>query len=91
MESSLTSTESSTNERQTNSKRKQTDQPDSEEEINTIDEANNQDMVMEDRKLPNPTQTRAPAKPSTPAIRDNKNKSQLSSKKTLSRRVKTRK
>ena len=48
-ESPLTSTESSTNERQLNSERKQTDPPDFEEKVNTIDEINNQDMVMEDQ------------------------------------------
>ena len=56
-ESPLTSTESSTNERQLNSKRKQTDPSDSEEEVNTTDEANNQDMVMEDQAISNPNQT----------------------------------
>ena len=52
-ESPLTSTEPSTNERQLNSKRKQTDPPDSKEEVNTTDEANNQDMVMEDQEISN--------------------------------------
>ena len=69
----------------------QTDPLDSEEEVNTIDEANNQDMVMKDQELSNPTQTRLSARPSTPATRDSKKKSQLSSKKTLSRLGKTRK
>ena len=91
MESPLTSTETSTNERQLNSKRKQTDPPDSEEEVNTSDETNNQDIVMEDQELSNPTQTRLSARPSTPATRDSKKKSQLSSKKTLSSLGKTRK
>ena len=56
IESPLTSTESSTNERQLNSKRKEIDPPESEEEVNTTDDANNQDMVMEDQKdiQPNP-------------------------------------
>ena len=83
-ESLLTSTEPSTNERQLNSKRKQIDPPDSTEKVNIIDEANNQDMVMEDQELSNPTQTRTSIRPSTPATKDNKKKSQLSSKKTLS-------
>ena len=91
MEYRLTSTEPSTNERQLNSKRMQTDPLDSEEEVNTIDEANNQDMVMKDQELSNSTQTRTSARPSTPATRDSKKKSQLSSKKTLSRLGKTRK
>ena len=46
---------------------------------------------MEDQELSNPTQTRTPTRPSTAAIRDNKKKSQLSSKKTLSRLEKTQK
>ena len=43
----LTLTEPSTNERHLNSKRKQTDPPDSEEEVNST-ESNKQDMIMED-------------------------------------------
>ena len=74
MESPLTSTETSTNERQLNSKRKQTDPPDSEEEANST-EANNQDMIMEDQATSNPTQTRTSARPATPATRDNKKES----------------
>ena len=89
-ESPLTSTEPSTNERQLNSKRKQTDPPDSEEEVKSS-EANNQDMIMEDKGISNLTQTRTSARSSTPATRDNKKKSQLSSKMTLSRLGKTRK
>ena len=56
IESTLTSTESSTNKRQLDSKRKEIDPPESEEEVNTTDDANNQDMVMEDQKniQPNP-------------------------------------
>ena len=76
---------------QLNSKRKQTDPPDSEEEVNTTDEVNNQDMVREDQEISNLNQTRTSTRPSTPATRDNKKKSQLSSKKTLSRLGKTRK
>ena len=81
-ESPLTSTESSTNARQLNSKRKQTDPPDSKEEVNTIDEANNQDMVMEDQEISNQNRTRTSTRSSPPTTRDNKKKSQLSSKKS---------
>ena len=86
-----TSTELSINDRQPNSKRKQTDPLDSEEEVSTSGETNNQDMVMENQEIPNSTQTRTSARSSTPATRDNKKKSQLSSKKILSRLGKTRK
>ena len=57
---------------QLNSKRKQTDLPDSEGELNTIDETNNQDMVMEDQEISNPTQTRTSTRTLTPVTRDNK-------------------
>ena len=51
-----TSTELSINDRQPNSKRKQTDPLDSEEEVNTSDDTNNQDTVMENQEISNPTQ-----------------------------------
>ena len=91
MESQLPSTESSLNERQPNSKHKQTDPSDSEEVVSTTDKIDNQDMVMKDQEISNSTQTRTSARPSTPATRDNKKKNQLSSKKTRSRLGKTRK
>ena len=75
---------------QLNTKRKQTDPPDSEEEVNSTEE-NNQVMIMEDQENSNPTKTRTSLRPSTPTTRDNKKKSQLSSMKTLSRLGKTRK
>ena len=87
----LTSTESSLNKRQPNSKRKQTYLPDSEGVVSTTDETTNQDMVMEDQELSNPIQTRTSVRPLTPTTRDNKKKSQLSSKQTLSRLGKTQK
>ena len=90
MESQLPSTESSLNERQPNSKHKQTDPPDSEEVVSATDKTGNHDMVMEDQEISNSTQTRTSARPSTPATRDNKKKNQLSSKKTRSRLGKTR-
>ena len=74
-ESPSTSTEPNINERQHNSKRKQTDPPDSKDEVNISDETNNQDMVMEDQEISNPTQIRTLAKPSTFATSDNKKKS----------------
>ena len=46
---------------------------------------------MEYQEISNPTKTRTPSRPSTPVTRDNKKKSQLSSKKTLSRLGNTRK
>ena len=89
MESQLPSTESSLNERQPNSKHEQTDPSDAEEVVNTTDKIGNQDMVMEDQELSNPIQTRTSVRPLTPTTRDNKKKSQLSSKQTLSRLGKT--
>ena len=71
MELQLTPTDSSLNEKQPNAKRKQTNQPDSEEVVSTIDETTNQDTVMEDQEIYNPTQTRTSARPSTPATKDN--------------------
>ena len=71
-ESPLTSTEYSINERQPNSKRKQIGPPYFEEEVNTSDEINNQNIVMEYQNIFNPAQTRTSARLSTPATRDNK-------------------
>ena len=50
---------------QLNTKRKQTDPPDSEEEVNSTEE-NNQVMIMEDQENSNPTKTRTSLQPSTP-------------------------
>ena len=88
---SPTSTEPITNERQQTAKRKQTDPPDSEEEVNTSEVDNNSDMIMEDQTISIPNQTRTVTRISAPVIRDNKKKSQLAAKKTLSRLGKTRK
>ena len=88
---SPTSTEPLTNERQQTAKRKQTDPPDSEEEETTPEVDNNSDMIMEEQTTPIPNQTRTTTRLSAPVIRDNKKKSQLASKKTLSRLGKTRK
>ena len=86
------STEPITNERQQTTKRKQTDPPDSEEEVNTSEVDNNSDMIMEDQTISIPNQTRTATRLSAPVIRDNKKKSQLfASKKTLFRLGKTRK
>ena len=90
-ESPLTSTEPTTNERQQTAKRKQQDPPDSEEEVNTSEETNDQDIIMEDQNISTPNQTRNATRLLAPAIRDNKKKSQLTSKKSLSRLGKARK
>ena len=88
---SPTSTELITNERQQTAKRKQTDPPDSEEEENAPEVVNNSDMILEEQTPTILNQTRTTTRLSAPAIRDNKKKSQLTSKKTLSRLGKTRK
>ena len=67
---------SSLNEKKSNAKRKKTDPPDSEEVVIPTDATPNQDMVMEDQELYNPPKIRISARPSTPATRDNKKKSQ---------------
>ena len=77
---SPTSTEPITNKRQQTAKRKQTDPPDSEEEVNTSEVANNSDMIMEDQTISIPNQTRTTTRFSAPVIRDNKKKSQLTTK-----------
>ena len=87
----LTSTESSLNKRQPNSKRKQTNLLDSVKVVSTTDQTTDQDMVIEDQELSNPIQTRTSVRPLTTGTRDITRKSQLSSKKTLSRLGKTRK
>ena len=50
-ESPTTSTEPFINERQQTTKRKQTDPPDSEEEVIKPEKANNQNMIMEDQTI----------------------------------------
>ena len=90
-ESPTTSTEPITNERQHTSKCKQTDPLNYEDEVNTSEETNNQYIIMEDQTISTPNQTRTVTRLSTPTIRENKKKSQLAAKKTLSRLDKTRK
>ena len=90
-ESPLTSTGPTTNERQKTAQCKQQDPPDSEEEVNTSEETNDQDIIMEDQNISTPNQTRTATRLSAPALRDSKNKSQLTSKKTVSRQGKGRK
>ena len=79
-ESPITSTEPITNERQQAAKRKQTDPLDAAEEVNTSEVDNNSDMIMEDQTISIPNQTRTTTRFSAPVIRDNKKKSQLTTK-----------
>ena len=88
---SPTSTEPLTNERQQTAKRKQTDPADSVEEEYSPDVDNNSDMILDEHTSLISNQTRTTTRLSSPTIRDNKKKSQLPSKKTLSRLGKTRK
>ena len=54
----VTSTDSNQHVKWPTAKRKQTNQPDSEEIVATLDETSHQNMVMEDQETSNPSETR---------------------------------
>lgn len=75
--------------KQPNAKRKQTDPPDSEEVAINIEATPHPDTIMKEQEIPNTPDTRTSARSSKLSTRDNKKKSKLSSKQTLSRLGKT--
>ena len=75
--------------KQLNAKRKQTDPPDSEEVTINIEATPHPDTIMKEQEIPNTPDTRTSARSSKLSTRDNKEKSKLSSKQTLSRLGKT--
>ena len=77
--------------KQPNAKQKQTDPLDSEKIAINIEAIPHSDTIMEEQDILNPPDTRTSTRPSIPSTRDNKKKSQLSSKTSLSRLSKTRK